>query len=412
MTAMTASRVRRAGGQPEARLGSAMTAVLWAVILALAAGGLANILLPQPVAQNNDVVAFLLSAAITLLFGGVGALVVNRQPRNAVGWLLWLTGVLIGLSTASTAFAVWSLGTFETQPPPAVLAAWITQWAFSPTLVIALLVLPLLFPDGRLPSPRWRWAMGFAVLATVAAGLPDMLRPGPLGPTTIQNPTAWTGDPALLDALRAFNSISPILALPVVVASAVVRYRRGSAIERQQLKWFGATAALAIISLSVAVVAPAPIGVIGFFGAMVSVALMPVAIGIAILRYRLYAIDRLVSRSISWAIVTGLLVAVFAGLVIALQALLAGFTQGSTLAVAASTLVAFALFQPLRHRVQAAVDRRFDRARYDSQRLVDAFAESLRNEVDLRAIRDGMLATVAGAVRPEHGAVWLRGGRQ
>ena len=143
---------------------------------------------------------------------------------------------------------------------------------------------------------------------------------------------------------------------------------------------------------------------------MIAVALMPIAIGIAILRYRLYAIDRLVSRSISWAIVTGLLVAVFAGLVIALQAALAGITQGGTLAVAASTLVAFALFQPLRRRVQATVDRRFDRARYDSQRLVDTFAERLRNEVDLPAIREGMLATAATAVRPEHGAVWLRGG--
>ena len=408
---MTSVSVHGRGGPSHNRLGRRTTAALWVVILVLAAGGLANILLSQPIAQNGDAVAFILSTAITLLFGGVGALVVSRQPRNAVGWLLWLTGALIGLSMASTAFAAWSLGAFDVQPPPAVLAAWITQWAFSPTLVIALLVLPLLFPDGRLPSRRWRWALGFAVLVTVAAGLPDMLRAGPLGPSTIPNPTAWTGDPVLLDALGAFNSISPILALPVVVAAAVVRYRRGSTIERLQLKWFGATAALAMISLSVAVVAPEPIGVLGFFGAMVAIALMPVAIGIAILRYRLYAIDRLVSRSISWTIVSLSLAAVFAGLVIALQAALAAVTQGQTLAVAASTLAAFALFQPLRRRVQGAVDRRFDRGRYDGLRLVDAYTESLRNEVDLGAIRNGMLATVATAVRPQHGAVWLRGGR-
>jgi hypothetical protein len=404
---MTTASIRGSGTRPDARRGRAATAVLWAVILVLAAGGLANIALAEPPTQGNDPVAFLLSAAITLLFGGVGALVVNRQPRNAVGWLVWLIGALIGLSMASTAFAVWSLDTFDIQPPPAVLAAWITQWAFSPTLVIALFFLPLLFPDGRLPSPRWRWALGFAVLTAIAAGLPDMLGPGTLGPTGIPNPTAWPGDPPVLDALRAFNSVSPILALPVVVASAVVRYRRGSAIEREQLKWFGATAALAVIAFSVAVLAPAPIGLLGFFGAMVAVALMPISIGIAILRYRLYAIDRLVSRSISWTIVTGLLVTLFAGLVIALQAALAGITQGGTLAVAASTLAAFALFQPLRRRVQHAVDRRFDRARYDSQRLVDLFAESLRSEVDLPAIRDGMFATAATAVRPARGAVWL-----
>jgi MFS family permease len=406
---MTTAPVHRIDRRPETRLGRVKSAVQWAVILALAAGGLANLLLPQPVADSNDDVAFILSATITLLFGGVGALVVNRQPRNAVGWLLWLTGVLVGVSMASTAIARWSLGAFDVPPPPAVLAAWITQWAFSPTLVTALFVLPLLFPDGRPPSRRWRWALAFAVLATVAAGLPDMLRPGSLGQTTIPNPTAWAGDPALLDALRTFDSISPILALPVVVAAAVVRYRRGSMIERQQLKWFGATAALAIISLSVAVLAPEPVSVLGFFGAMVAVALMPVAIGIAILRYHLYAIDRLVSRSISWTIISLSLAAVFVGLVIALQALLDGVTQGGTLAVAASTLAAFALFQPLRRRVQAAVDRRFDRARYDSQRLVDTFAENLRSEVDLGAIRGGMLATAATAVRPEHGAIWLRG---
>ncbi len=237
-----------------------------------------------------------------------------------------------------------------------------------------------------------------------------MLQPGPLGPTGVPNPTGWSGDPAPLDALRGFNAISPILALPVVLASAIVRYRRGSAIERQQLKWFGATAALAAISLCVAMLAPEPYGVIGFFGAMVAVALLPVAIGAAILRYRLYEIDRLVSRSISWAVVSLSLAAVVAGVVIALQAALAGVTQGGTLAVAASTLLAFALFQPLRRRVQHLVDRRFDRARYDGQRLANAFAERLRDEVDLAEICDQMLATVATAVRPEHGSVWLRGG--
>jgi MFS family permease len=398
----------RDGDRSEPRLGRAVTAALWAVILVLAAGGLAGILLPATLTQDSEPIASVLSATITLLFGGVGALVVNRQPRNAVGWLLWLTGALVGVSMASTAFAVWSLGAFAAQPLAAVLAAWITQWAFSPTLVLALLVLPLLFPDGRLPSRRWRWAMGFAVLATVAAGLPDMLRPGLLGPTAIPNPTAWTGDPAPLDALRAFNAISPILALPVVVASAVVRYRRGSAIEHQQLKWFGATAALAVVSLSVAVVAPEPIGVLGFFGAMVAVALMPVAIGIAILRYRLYAIDRLVSRSISWAIVTGTLVVAFVGLVFGLQTLLAPLTGEDGLAVAASTLVVAALFQPLRSRVQRTVDRRFDRSRYDGERLALAFATRLRDEVDLVTVGADLTRTAHAALVPASIALWVR----
>ena len=143
---------------------------------------------------------------------------------------------------------------------------------------------------------------------------------------------------------------------------------------------------------------------VGFIGLIA----LPIAIGIAILRYRLYDIDRLISRTIGWAMVTGLLVALFAGLVVVLQAPLAPLTKENTIAVAASTLVAFALFQPLRRRVQRAVDRRFDRARYDGQRTVDAFAERLRNEVDLGTLRGALVATAEGAVRPTGAGLWLR----
>ena len=147
---------------------------------------------------------------------------------------------------------------------------------------------------------------------------------------------------------------------------------------------------------------------LGWLGGIISLSLIPVAIGIAILRYRLYEIDRIISRTIGWAVVTGLLVAVFAVVVVVLQAVLAPFTNENTLAVAASTLVAFAaLFQPLRRRVQRAVDRRFDRARYDGQRTVDAFAEHLRSDVDLASLRGSLAATADQAVRPASASVWL-----
>ena len=139
---------------------------------------------------------------------------------------------------------------------------------------------------------------------------------------------------------------------------------------------------------------------------------MPVTIGIAVLRYRLYEIDRIISRTIGWALVSGILVAVFAGVVVALQTVLAGITQGETLAVAASTLVAFAIFQPVRRRVQSAVDRRFDRARYDAQRTVDTFAEHLRSEVDLGRLRSALVVTADRAVRPVGAAIWLRAGSE
>ncbi|MEO6208199.1 MAG: hypothetical protein ABIP77_09630, partial [Candidatus Limnocylindrales bacterium] len=156
--------------------------------------------------------------------------------------------------------------------------------------------------------------------------------------------------------------------------------------------------------------ADAPNSLISILVSYVGILAMPLAMGIAVLKYRLYEIDRLISRTIGWALVTGALVAVFAGGVLALQALLAGFTQGQTLAVAASTLVAFALFQPVRRRVQTAVDRRFDRSRYDGERTAAAFAEQLRNEVDLARLRVALLATADDAVRPVSATVWLRAG--
>jgi DNA integrity scanning protein DisA with diadenylate cyclase activity len=141
---------------------------------------------------------------------------------------------------------------------------------------------------------------------------------------------------------------------------------------------------------------------------LLAFALLPIAVGVAVLRYHLYDIDRLISRTIAWALVTGVLAAVFVSVVLVLQALLAGFTQGETLAVAASTLVAFALFQPLRRRVQVVVDRRFDRARYDGQRTVDAFAERLRDEVEFAEIHEDIHQTVHSTMRPEHVGIWLR----
>ena len=191
------------------------------------------------------------------------------------------------------------------------------------------------------------------------------------------------------------------------------RFRRGTSVERQQIKWLLAVALVAAASFPIAVIGglliPDPLlANVAFYVGFAALIAMPLAIGVAILRYRLYEIDRIVSRTIAWAIVTGVLVVVFAVLVVTLQAVLVPVTKEDTLAVAASTLIAFALFQPLRRRVQRAVDRRFDRASYDGQRTVDAFAERLRNEVDLGTIRAFIAATANEAVRPTGTGIWLR----
>jgi len=183
-----------------------------------------------------------------------------------------------------------------------------------------------------------------------------------------------------------------------------MRFRASRGVVRQQLKWFLAAVFVLVASTAVAMTGSDEANI----GFLIGIGLVPIAIGIAILRYRLYDIDRLISRTIGWALVTGILAAVFVSVVLVLQALLAGFTQGETLAVAASTLAAFALFQPVRRRIQVAVDRRFDRARYDGQRTVDAFAERLRDEVELASIEREALGTVDETVRPVHAGLWLR----
>ena len=198
--------------------------------------------------------------------------------------------------------------------------------------------------------------------------------------------------------------------LPVGIAAigaVVVRFRRADGIEHQQIKWFAAAGALelGLLLLTTRVMLPYPFDLLA---AVAIVPLVPIAMAVAILHYRLYEIDRLISRTIAWTLVTATLAVVFVSLVAALETILAPFAKGNTLAVAASTLVAFALFQPVRRRVQRAVDRRFDRAWYDGQRAVDAYAERVRNEVDLTVLRTSLAATANEAVRPTGAALWLR----
>jgi hypothetical protein len=205
----------------------------------------------------------------------------------------------------------------------------------------------------------------------------------------------------------------------LAIASLIVRYRRAAPIERQQLKWFAAVAivtgvggAANILTSSPESAAPtgalATVNAVSGFVIYAGLALLPVAIAIAVLRYRLYEIDRLISRTISWVILTVLVAAFFVTFILVFQAILAPLTRSNELAVAASTLVAFGLFQPIRRRVQRLVDRRFNRTRYDAERTVAAFAERLRDEVDLDAIRSEILATVGAAVEPSSVSLWLR----
>ena len=347
-------------------------------------------------------------------FASVGALLVVRRPENAVGWCMVLIGAsnaLAGLTSAIT-FSAFADG------PPAATTAGIAAWLTNLFLLLGSFVLPLgfIFPNGRGHTPAWdRFVRAGALALVPLLVVFFLIRPGPLQIfAAIDNPFGFGPDvrTVLGPQTSTLMVASWPLLFPVLVLSIVSRYRVSDRIGRQQLKWF--TLAL-VVSLGgmTAAVAGALIGdeppaagmvVFGFAGAFV-----PVAIGIAILRYNLYDIDRLISRSIAYGIVSGILAIVFGAVVVVLSAALAAFAQGQTIAVAASTVTAFALFQPVRRRVQGAVDQRFDRARYDADQTVRTFAERLRDDLDLGTVSTEIVKTASATVRPTSASVWLRG---
>jgi hypothetical protein len=358
--------------------------------------------------ELEDSWALPLYGMIVATWGVVGAFLATRRPSNAVGWLLWLVGVAMGLALLGQVWASVSFVRFDGSLPGTTMAA-LLGILFEPALYLIVLV-PIIFPDGRPASRRWALVGAAVVLGSLLSLLGRLLKPGDLGSNPIDNPL---GVPALADLASAMIELAGamvFIGLPAGVIAAIVRYRRGTTIERQQLKWVGWAFGVGLTMIIAATLLPQPYGQAAWILASLSISLVPIAIGIAILRYRLYEIDRLVSRTVSWGLVTGCSVAVFALAVLALQSALSGVTQGKTVAVAASTLIAAALFEPLRSQVQRAVDRRFDRARYDAQRGMDAFAAALRDEVDLARIERETVAYARATVRPVHAAIWLRGG--
>ncbi len=257
-----------------------------------------------------------------------------------------------------------------------------------------------------------------AVVSTVTLVITSVLGPFPEGdyPPGVTNPLALDGiGGQLVAALSAFANLLGVVALVCVIASLVVRYRRAQGVERAQLKWFAYVGLIVVPTLLISIVAstlpPGPlvsIVAVAWIGAIGGLVMLPVAIGIAVLRYRLYEIDRLVSRTISWAAVTMILGTCFVAIILVSQALLAPLTGSNVLAVAGSTLLVAALFQPIRRRVQQVVDRRFNRAGYNAEATIGAFAARLRDEVDLEQLRIEILATVGQTVEPSSVSLWLR----
>lgn len=349
-----------------------------------------------------------------LAYSIVGALVVGRQPRLVVGWLL----VGMGLSGTATMFLdrymAYAL-LVDPNVPLSVTAGWLSGWLWMPGDIAITTFLPLLFPDGKLPSRWWRpvaWVSGLAMLL----GPVRALRPGPVSEnfSGVANPYAVPG--ALGEVLGQLDSVlfaAWALAAVLSVAALAVRLGRSSGVERQQLKWLGS--AMAFVALSFVVVVPVYLltsATDGFFVTglpAIGLTLVPVAAGVAILRYRLYDIDVLIRRTLVYATLSAVLAITYVAGVVLAGAALRPFTVGSDLAVAVSTLLVVVLFQPIRRRAQDLVDLRFYRARYDAVRTIEAFTARLRDQVDIDAVRSDLLGVVGATVRPAHASVWLRG---
>jgi hypothetical protein len=355
----------------------------------------------------------------TLAYGVAGLLVAWRKPGNVIGWLMLGAAAAGAASESASFYMVADYGQHGGQLPLGWLAV-LAQPGWAPCIV-ALGLIVLLFPDGRLPGPRWRWFVGaYLAIGAVWLGGAYLLSVRAILGHHIQVDSA--GNLLLLDGGSggaAWWGVAQDVFMPVLlvswlaaVAGQLASFRRSSGERRQQLKWLLAGAVGSVGGLFLAFGSSGTHGVLGTVLGLVSwvgLLALPVCIGVAVLKYRLFDIDRLVSRTLAYALLTGLLVGVYAGLVLlAIEVL----RLGSSVAVAVATLAAAALFNPARFRVQRLVDRRFNRARYDADRMVAEFAASLQDAVDLDLVRAGLAGTVHAALEPAHVSVWLRGGAQ
>ena len=384
----------------------------WSVVL----GGVAVALLAALIPLS--VLAQLLGEGVVALVIGVpcmavGFVVARRQPRNPLGWLFLVIAIFLFVPTVGGDYAYLNYELGHRLPFAAAGLAVDQLWSEGLALFIVAI---LLFPDGRLPSPFWRWALRVwcAVFMVLIVGLvvatAGALDAHPVridtsgGLVAIDNPIGWF-------AVVNHGCLIILFVLSFAfIGRQVLSWRRSSGERRQQLKWLASGAAVSIVSLVIAAIFATSsgsdstvaqwIGNLAWFG----LAALPVSIGVAILRYRLYEIDRIISRTLAYALVTGMLIGVFAGLVLLTTDVL---SLSSPVAVAASTLAAAALFNPLRQRVQRVVDRRFNRTRYNADRTVAAFAARLKDAVDVTAVRDDLTTVVQQTLEPAHVSLWI-----
>jgi hypothetical protein len=358
---------------------------------------------------------WLVNTVIAIGFSTVGAVITPRLPRqNPIGWLFCTIGLVGGIRLFAAEYAIVTLlaepGSLPSKLPGGEMLAWVSSWVW--VLHLGLFVfLALLFPDGRPPSARWRpwvWGIGVVVVgATVSVALwPETAR----GFDPINHPL---GTEVATDIINPVETIVYALGL-IAAASLLARLRGSKGVERQQVKWFTYAVAVLATSATLAYVVSEPMGAlwlewVSSVLVVVGVVGLPVAVGTAILRYHLYNIDLIINRTLVYGALTAVLVVLYFGSIVVLQLLFRTLTGGgSQLVVVASTLAIAALFNPLRHRIQGFIDRRFYRRKYDAAKTLEAFSVKLRDETDLDSLRDDLLGVVRETMQPAHVSLWLR----
>jgi hypothetical protein len=355
--------------------------------------------------EDGGVVANL----VTLLpFSVVGAIIASRQPRNTIGWLFCSVGVTIGLNSFAGDYAEFWLASGFGMSSFGETAAWFSSWLWILLVYAPMSFLLLLFPDGQLPSPRWRPVAWGAALGTAGGVVGHALEAGPLVDfPQIANPYGVDGP--VVGMVGAAGSIVAAGSMVASAVSLIVRLRRAGSVERQQIKWLAYGGAVMVGTIFVG-------GLITLWSVPVSIVIMSVALlglpvftGIAIVRHRLYDVDLLINRTLVYGTLTAMLVAVYVGGVVFLQYVFRTLTGGeSQLAIVTSTLAIAAGFNPLRHRVQGFVDRRFYRRKYDARKTLEAFSSKLRDETDLEALNNDLVGLVRETMQPAHASLWLR----
>jgi hypothetical protein len=355
-----------------------------------------------------DVGNWVIIWVITLVFAATGVLVASRHPGNAIGWTFLGAAVGAGLGSLAGSYADYWVDGREGSEWLGKTAAWYGELSWIPFILVPVTFLPLLFPDGRLLSRRWRvvaWCAGVGIAGNFVV---EGLRPGPIPDyPQIRNP--YGVESSVLDGLEALTVLALLIGILGSALSLILRFRRARGEQRLQMKWLAFAGAIAAVIIPLGFVTYDVVGEdAANLAMMLSVLGLPAATGVAILRYRLYDIDVVINRTLVYGALTAMLALTYLGSVLLLQLALSGITEGSGLAVAASTLAVAALVRPARARIQQGVDRRFYRQKYDAQRTLEAFSARLRDQVDLAALSSDLSGAVRETLQPAHVTLWLR----